>query len=204
MTARIFRMPEDARPAGGVLPGGDMSLGNGYFVVRSSEAHLRAVLADLRPKDWREAAFFEAVQKRPRPVRAVLEDSFTRSLARFALLRGEICLAVGGVTPLPEPGWGCPWMVGTVELDASPRAFALLAKVFAPRASAVFPKLVNCTLEEKGPGGKAALAWLERCGFALRRPVRVPRLCAGNAKGYAAAEENPWDRVWVFFRAPGM
>ncbi len=172
----------------------------GFSVVPAEEAHLLRVARNLRASDRRELAFFEQCSANPRPAGAVVADSYSRSLVRLALLRGETCLAIGGITPLPEPGWGCPWMVGTAELDAAPRAFIYLARVFLPKVRAVFPNLMNMTLARGGAQGRAALAWLERCGFTLRRPEAdlrqgsfVPDGDGGGAKLFSGSE------VWLFY-----
>lgn len=164
-----------------------------FRIVPALPEHLETVLQYIRPQDARELLLLESCMGGSRPLRALLEASFGASRRRLALLEDRVCLAVGGVIPLPGglQGWVCPWFTGTRGLEGNAAAFRAVSRYFFRHLAGTWPRMIN--LVHAAPGNPVP-AWLERLGFTLL-PVDFAGARLPPERGQAARQD-----IAVFFR----
>lgn len=166
-----------------------------YCMQAATAEHLHTTLASLRPEDAAEAQYMETLVGGQRTAQQLVGLSFQKSSVRYALLRGQHTLGVGGLCPLPQellaqhslPGgthaWWVPWMVGTACLNRFPGGFGAIAAFFRQEVQPRFPRLCNMVAWPAQDNRILLPAWLAAMGFTVQAMPAATR----HALGWHAA-----------------
>ncbi|WP_156907857.1 hypothetical protein [Desulfovibrio cuneatus] len=165
-----------------------------YCMQAAGQEHLHTTLAQLRPEDAAEANYVETLAGGQKNAQQLVYESFQQSPVRYALLRGQCTLGVGGLCPLPQaliqgalPGgaqaWWVPWMVGTTSLNRFPGGFGAIAAFFRREVQPRFPHLCNMVAWPEQRNRMLLPAWLAAMGFT----VQALPAATNHAQGWCAA-----------------
>ena len=166
-----------------------------YCMQAAGPEHLHATLAQLRPEDAAEARYVETLVGGQKSAQQLVHASFQQSPVRYALLRGQQTLGVGGLCPLPQEllaqyalaggsqAWWVPWMVGTTSLNRFPGGFGAIATFFRKEVQPRFPYLCNMVAWPEQRSRMLLPAWLAAMGFT----VQALPAATNHAQGWNAA-----------------
>jgi hypothetical protein len=126
------------------------------------------IAANLRPSDREEC---NAHTDTDAP--ATLKKAWEQSSHAWTVKNIEGApVAILGLVPAPGlKDTGIPWLLCTEEADAMPKAFAWYAQEYLDVCHAIYPKLFNLVPSTS----TKTLAWLERLGFTLGKPMPCPK-----------------------------
>lgn len=132
------------------------------MIIPAEPAHAVAMAPHLRPADVDEVYASRGLAPEP----AMLSSLGRSTQAWTALIDGgPVCM--WGVGPLSLVlGKGCPWLLGTCEVDRHAKTFLRQSRVFLREIQATYPELENFVDARHG----TSLRWLKWLGFTIDQP----------------------------------
>lgn len=122
---------------------------------------IEAIAANLRPADVAELA----ITSPGIPVRTILVDAMVDSRWATVVRVDGLPTIAYGVAPTSDPYIGAPWMLATPGLTKIRRYFVAHCREEVRLMQQVFPVLFNRVHRDN----ETAIAWLEFCGFTVKR-----------------------------------
>jgi hypothetical protein len=124
-------------------------------VTADMALHVASMLRDIDIEEL-------AAMGRLDPIEAAL-DAYRSSTEKYAITRGGICAAMGGVAPSINPMWGVPWLLGTDDMEHPlvRKQLIIETKPMLNKFLLRYPFLENFVL----PSNERVLRWLRWAGF---------------------------------------
>lgn len=128
-------------------------------IIAAQPEHAIAMASRLRAADVDEIYASRGLAPEP-----ALLSSLERSTQSWVALVDGVPACLWGVGPLSLVlGKGCPWLLGTCEVERHARTFLRLSRVFLREMQATYPELENVVDARH----RVSLRWLGWLGFAI-------------------------------------
>lgn len=130
-----------------------------YRILEATPAHAIAMAPRLRPADVAEVRASSG-----RTPRDALLASLRRSTQAWTGFVDDAPACIWGVGPLSLAcGRGCPWLLGTAQVEQHPREFLRQSRVFLREMLATYGELENVV----DARNRRSLRWLAWLGFTI-------------------------------------